>query len=283
MLLVFPVSKADHDLAVKLAGWMAELGGVHGHPILLAYAPSCPEPSREALVSLLSRCTERFHQVKLPVFAEVGWPGSPNLMFKSTALYVERAPEFARERGWYFFEPDCTPTAPGWLDALAEEYRKCGTPFFGVRHHTRLTNAQGVERIDGDHMVGTGIYPIRLSDYFKLHRFLGTDTKPFDVFLQWAVQKAGLTHTELIQHNWGSRLYERSGGKIICKPLPGKDLVSIFDPVRDNAVVVHGCKDGTLIDVLRGGSAQEPPPIKRGRGRPRKVVANAPEVAQTRV
>jgi hypothetical protein len=98
-------------------------------------------------------------------------------------------------------------------------------------------------------MAGTGIYPKNFTTLSDLWRF--EEGVAFDVWIQWEVMKAGLTDTPLIQHNWRSINYRYDGEVIICDglPMPHPDL-KLNHPLRDDAVVLHGCKDLSLTNLL---------------------------------
>jgi hypothetical protein len=57
--------------------------------------------------------------------------------------------------------------------------------------------------------------------------------------------------SKTIQSNWRTKNYEiTASGRITCSPI---DELSIDDPIEECVAVVHGCKDGSLIDELTGG------------------------------
>ena len=128
---------------------------------------------------------------------------------------------------------------------------------------------------DGKHLVGTGIYPYNLSKYTTLHKFL--NEWPWDVFMQWDIAPKA-HHTELIQHLWISCNARKQGNSIVTSPVKGYEDRSLAGEIRPDAVVVHGLKDASLINILleddndRANILPEPDIV------PRKRKANARKV-----
>ena len=71
--------------------------------------------------------------------------------------------------------------------------------------------------------------------------------------MQWDVIKQ-MTDTQLIQHNWKTENYRVEDGTIVCSNVEELPYGISFDyPVRGDAVVLHGCKDGSLARLLHSG------------------------------
>jgi hypothetical protein len=159
---------------------------------------------------------------------------------------------------WYFFEPDNTPLKPNWINTLADEYRRVQRPFMGVIHPTywRRKNPDGTfERFiqDGSHLIGTSIYPKDAPRYSKLFKSIPYAVTPWDVYWQWEIIKYA-AGTNLIHHEWRSFRYKRDkkSGEIRGERAPGGELPYEPKPLSPDAVVHHGCKDGSLLNLMRG-------------------------------
>ena len=258
MLLVIPVSAADSDLVNSTIRVFKHLGPQGNHPVLVMATPGAAEPAQK----LFQGIQGLFASVTLKVLDTEptgGWPTACNQHFKETAYFIFQNPQF-RSQPWYWFELDCTPLVPGWLDKLAEEYAEAGKPFMGVVHPTFFTVRHDSKNprqkdfpvcVQQDyHMVGTGIYPGDFWERSVMVRFMAT---AFDVEIQYEV----VPHchpTQLIQHNWGTVRYRRtqhSATKIVCDAKdPHISPIDHAQPVRSDAVVLHGCKDGSLADIV---------------------------------
>jgi hypothetical protein len=240
MLLVLPFCARDVALVSTLLDYIQPLGPYDGHQALLLYPPDCEEslPELEAKAknsfeTVTSHCADRHAD---------GWPAGPNSMFQAAASYVAGSPG---QGPWYFFEPDNTPTGPGWMDALLAEYYDAHKPFMGAVVPTRVMR-QGTEVIDGQHMVGTGIYPKNAADLL-LFDTLRSTTAPFDVYLQWEIGPQ-CHETNLIQHVWNTKNCAWRGRSIIAKP--ANEIARQAQIKHKQAVVVHGVKDGSLMRLL---------------------------------
>lgn len=105
------------------------------------------------------------------------------------------------------------------------------------------------------HMVGTGIYHhefgARSPNIGQIDRVMpwAGPLEPFDIRLRHEIVPHA-HNTILIQHNWNTGNYREEGGKIICDDLSGDPNLSHAKPYDGHAVVVHGCKDGSLAKLV---------------------------------
>jgi hypothetical protein len=181
---------------------------------------------------------------------EQKWPEAPNEIFRQCADMVQNDPQL---RGvWYFFEPDNVPVKKGWLDMLADQYNTdLSKPFLGYVDTTweRMLNSGQLNKI-GEHMVGTGIFPPNLADFTTAHR---TCSNAFDL----AMAREIITlcrHTKLIHNNWRSRNYRLENGVIKSDVLGLREQQfgdAINRDVSPEAIVIHGCKDLSLLNLVK--------------------------------
>lgn len=250
MLLVFPVSKADVRLAIPLAGHMAALGGLMRHKLLVVGTLQ----TKDAAEVILEKLTPLFASASLFIpesECELGWPQSPNHLWSRTVRHLQRT---HNRDPWYWFEADNTPIREDWLDAIETEYNQCGKPYLGAVQVTRMVDRKTGEfvKTDGEHLVGTGVYPADFPVRSLLWSYVriddGPNVEPFDVYLRHEI-RANAAVSKLIQHNWRTENYEiDSDGRIYCDPIDDK---SVYGPVPPQTAVVHGCKDGSLIEALQ--------------------------------
>ena len=252
MLILIPITRADHKLGVPLAKHIASLGGVKRHDVVLFYSGDEAMKVADDMEDILVNNCGVLAKVDSQNKDERGWPMSPNSMFALSVDWIERS-EYVGP--WYFFELDNTPLRAGWADELQDEYILKGKPFLGVKHPNIWTEPDGTRYHDGGfHMVGTGIYPSPLSPHSILWRHLGTVA--FDVFLMHETVPY-MAHTDLIQHNWCSQNYRREKGHIVCDPLKGKEVDGLHATVKPDAAVLHGCKDLSLLKLFKRTSKGE--------------------------
>ncbi len=198
-----------------------------------------------------------------PLLGRLLFSGRPSFLCspKTAHLAGRKARIFTglRDRGnqlpWFWCELDCTPLKKGWLDTLETEYRMTAEshPFMGVREQTRVTNASG-ELVDGgSHMAGTGVYPPNVHVFSHLWLFVHKMTTAFDIVIQWEIAPV-LKTTTLIQHAFRTHGYTRGKDGVIC----GEDRNNFpsgirFDkPLSPDAVIHHGCQDGSLARLFFG-------------------------------
>lgn len=245
MLVIIPVSEADEQMIGPVSELIIKLGGCANHDLLVVGSTDCEPLVNRLHVNLKSQ----FRNSSTFVFSCLakGWPLGPNAYFRNTVSYLYT--EYNINQPWYWFELDNTPLKPGWMDALQKEYTAAHAVFMGAKHPTFYADQNNKLVIKGYHMAGTGIYPVNFIQLSDIWRF--EEGVAFDVWIQWEVLKGGLTDTPLIQHNWRTDNYRREDGIIVCDnmPMPHPDL-KLNNPVRDDAVVLHGCKDLSLARLL---------------------------------
>lgn len=249
MLIALPVSQADSKLALQLVEFIAGLGGIRPHKWFLAFAESCPDSHRKSIELQAARSGDIAASVILEKITEKGWPLSCNAMFGAVARLIAKAGAYG-EPCWYFFEADNTPLVPQWADILQAEYTKAKMPCMGYLNDTNLRRPSGVRYVDGQHLVGTGIYPPNFYYDCRLMKFLGNAARAFDVYLQWEVVPQTHPTNELIQHNWITEKYKKVGSDILCSSKAAHTKGAYSKAVRSDAVVLHGCKDGSLMKLL---------------------------------
>jgi hypothetical protein len=247
MLLVIPVTKADQHLAKPLLSLMVKLGGVRPHKTLLAFSRTIPEETKKELEELAGQCGELISYT-MKSTDERGWPRSPNSVFSELALHVFTTRDSHKEAAWYFFELDNTPMCRDWIGQLNTEYHLAKMPCMGVVNKTMRGTAE-LRRQEGSHLVGTSIYPVDLWNRVKLCKHINSLSDPFDVVMQWEVVPMS-HHTDLIQHNWNTVRYLKKGPRVQCSSTGKHDSSEYANPISPRAVVVHGCKDGSLIKLV---------------------------------
>lgn len=226
MTVIYPFSTVDQDLALKNVEWMNELGGCKGHDVVTIHDKRCAPNLVSSIHLELSKAFDKVETIHAG--AEIdGWPEGANYFFRVAAATLQN------RRGCpYFFwmEPDAIPLRAGWLDAIWREYMKAQRPFMGDRVQ--------VENIPL-HMSGVGVYPN------PLHEYAGEAYRAGEIAWDMAgreqiVPKAHFT--KLIEHAWKHPSF--------------KDHSELATQIRPEAVLFHSSKDGSLIDLLRGGQAE---------------------------
>lgn len=223
MLLVFPYSPKDYDLAVKLAKWMKELGGCKGHQAMIVRDSRCEE---EEVKSLLSKSFDSVVPTVVVVDQYNKWAESPNQMIQEAARYIEHTVK----KHWFWIEPDCVPLKENWLNEIESGYKeamKLGKPFMGQK--IMVPNVPV-------HCSGVCCYPHDLCNH------AGTIYQATDV--AWDCHAANqivprMHQTSLIAHRWRYPAPENQS-----------EVDNLLGQIGD-AVLFHSDKSGRLIDFLR--------------------------------
>jgi hypothetical protein len=252
VLLVLPFSALDARLALSLAKYLEHVGPYKSHEVLIATPKDCEAAAneiREVIGDQFSKVYTHFVNNHRD-----GWPIGCNLMFHDISYHIWTEVPC---KAWYMFEPDNTPIKPNWLNTLSDEYDRVARPFMGVIHPSYWLRGRGTsqERFiqDGTHLIGTSIYPQNAPQYSTLWKSIPHATVPWDVYWQWEIVKHA-AGTNLIDHQWRTIRYKRDKktGEIKGERTPGSTLPYEPYPLRPDAVVHHGCKDLSLMNIMRG-------------------------------
>jgi len=254
MLVTIPVSQHDAHLIPAFSMALRHCGPNPLHEAMVVARPS----EKELADSLFANLEGLFDKVEvflLPQDGPVGWPKGPNHFFFNVAHRLQTSPE---PKPWLWMELDCTPLKAGWVSELATEYNLSKMPFMGVVCKTHAVDPEGNPVPAGKHLTGTAVYPPRLGQFSKLYTYTPRMDGPFDVICQYEF----LPHvhqTKLIQHCFRTEKYARRPDGEIC----GEDHnnfpngIRFDEPLSKDAVLHHGCTDGSLADLVVGTSPEK--------------------------
>lgn len=227
MLVVLGYCDRDEELAIKLAGWMRDLGPYPGHTLLVA---------RDISSKVRPFVNVGFDEVtEIEITDDVWrhWPESCNNVFGHVSRHIEYSMGAVP---FLWLEPDVVPMRPGWLNSIVMEYEKCGMPFMGdfVSVHTPELDVP-------DHMSGVAVYPGSMTNNAGMA--LITLEYAWDVAAAYQIVPRMAT-SRLILHTW--------------KHPPFENLEAIKKEIYDKkpeCVLFHADKSGSLIDLLRSKNA----------------------------
>lgn len=249
--LVIPVSQHDLHLLPIFTRLCIKLGGFSRHPVFFV-------PTKE-VSGKIGDAVEAFRSIAasvtvlpLELTPEGGWPDACNRHFVETVYALART---GNMNWWYFCELDSTFTRSNPLDLLETERNISGAVLMGAQVHTRQIDPKTKEFVTFDwdtHIVGSGIYPPMFFKTVHWLRQLGVGIA-FDVQIRHEVRKL-VRNSAQFQHMWGTVNYRVEEGEVRCDPHPdnppGTDHSGV---VRRDATVVHGCKDGSLAQLILNG------------------------------
>jgi hypothetical protein len=187
-----------------------------------------------------------------------GWPLGPNQMFSDAAAQC-----YSVNEPWMFWEPDCVPMKSGWVDDLEAEFRKKPAILGHQYEGGMATNGKNIYKM----IVGSAVYPPNfldfcpsarsLDNYNLAYRSAGTIPEPWDVRCRWNFMAIG-RDCPLLRTYWKSVNYQWKDGKIVffAEDPEAQAVQGVTCPDRvisSKAVVIHGCKDGSLHKMAIAG------------------------------
>lgn len=225
-MVVYPFFNGDAAGACKNMEWIADLGNNSRHEVLLWYERGT---EKKWITRIEAAAKHAFSGVTCAAYATK--IRGPNGAFVEAAKTLQRM-----RRNWLWMEYDAIPIKPQWVDALQSRYDRCGMEFCGPV-------------IPGpSHMNGTGIYPADTPDIIP-NTMRTKDTVGFDVIMKPEMIDLCADCSDIYFHCWGvvnGRLHPSGGDAPSFAP--GSPLLN---QIPSSAVIMHRCKDGTLIDRLR--------------------------------
>ena len=256
MNIVFAYHNGDAELALLSAKAITAMGINMRHKAIVC-APEETALSYEITEELKKSFPEVGRIVAQDGFN--GWPLGPNQMFSDASTHCYRYQE-----PWYFWEPDCVPMAKDWVDKLEKEFKSEPNKIMGsLIEGGMASNGKNVYRL----IVGSAIYPAKFLDYCGLaaslynynvaYRTSGVVPEPWDVRCRWVFLQHG-RNTELIKSYWKSVNYQWKDGNIVffAEDPEAQSIQGVTCPdrtVSSEALVVHGCKDGSLHKMAIAG------------------------------
>ena len=280
MNIVFAYHNGDADLAVDSAKAIRAIGLNVRHSATICCQPNTARLNE--VESILKDCFMNVNKIAAQDGFD-GWPLGPNQMFVDSAVHC-----YSFQEPWYFWEPDCVPMKAGWCDILQDEYMK-NPSILGCTYGGGIAS-------DGRTLfkmiVGSAIYPPNFLDYCPLARNLnsynltyrsaGIVPEPWDVYCRWEFLKIG-RDTPFIRSYWKSVNYYWRGGSIafFAENADAQAIQNVTCPdrtVSTDALVVHGCKDGSLHKMAINGFSEKQDSLEKN---PIKVSTQVPKQKKT--
>lgn len=255
MNIVFAYYNGDAELALLSAKAITAFGINMRHK-----ATVCATNDTALTCEITEELKKSFPEVGR-IFAQdgfSGWPLGPNQMFSDAASHC-----YSVNEPWMFWEPDCVPMKQGWADDLEAEFRK-EPAILGHQYEGGMaTNGKNIYKM----IVGSAVYPPNfldfcpsaqsLGNYNLAYRSAGTTPEPWDVRCRWNFMAIG-RDCPLLRTYWKSVNYQWKDGKIVffAEDPEAQAVQGVTCPDRiisSQAVVIHGCKDGSLHKMAIAG------------------------------
>jgi hypothetical protein len=253
--IVFAYHNGDAELALLSAKAITSMGINMRHK-----ATVCAINDTAFLHEITEELKKSFQEVGRIIAQDGynGWPLGPNQMFSDAAAQC-----YAVNEPWMFWEPDCVPMKTGWVDDLETEFRK-EPAILGHKYEGGVaTNGKNIYNM----IVGSAIYPPNFLDFCPSARSLDTYNmayrnaenypEPWDVRCRWNFMAIG-RDCSLLRTYWKSVNYQWKDGKIVffAENSEAEAIQEVTCPDRfisSQAVVIHGCKDGSLHKMAIAG------------------------------
>lgn len=263
MRVVLAFCDKDKAIAIRLAHWIRDLGGVQKHDCLLTVARSTNS------VGIIEVLKEAFGSVKelIPYDDSDKYPDGASLLWKRTAEFVA---EEKNPRPWFWIEPDAVPLRSTWVDEIEAEYVKNGKPFM---HDLVVTPTS-------QHNSGLGVYPPLVRNYtggVTGRMLFMLENHSWDVYFSPDFMPH-THHTGLIQDVFW-QLYKPD----TPPEFPDAASLRYLDP---KACIFHRQKSGNLIEQLRKSPFHGPSETKiamREFDRKREAEKAAPRLVTNRM
>lgn len=227
--MALPFCERDAHMAVALLEWIRDLGPV-SRTLFLFHDKGMP-----GLGPVKKAAAEAFSEVVCVPVPRSGakWPGSNNFVWYHICRNMKK-----HVRPWLLLETDLAPCSKDWVSRLEDEYTRAGLPFMGswVEYYDILN--------------GAAVYPPDVEawcpGFFRGNPLL---TIAYDCAIAPDIVWFSHNATHLMPHIWFTRPNGRPGGLVPMLPEWNGRMVDWV--CTHNAVLVHRCKDRTLIDILR--------------------------------
>lgn len=236
MIVCLPFFSGDAWLAAKNLEWMIQLDGKVPYECVLSSDTQTDAKDVVALAKQFFKKVYQFKYDRLP--GNQPWPYNQNHAFMSFAWFIYN--KFVRH-AWLWVETDSTPICSGWIQQIEECHIKGGKPFTG--HWNESTGVFN----------GVAVYPWNISKYSPRAMTAALTEghqPPWDVYCSKEVEPHLNKANHLFQHIWR----DDETGDAWTFP----DMKTVHKVVRQGVVLFHRCKDGTIIDRLRGLNSPTP-------------------------
>lgn len=255
MNIVFAYHNGDAELALLSAKAITSMGINMRHK-----ATVCATEGTALTGEITEELKKSFPEVKRIIAQDGfnGWPLGPNQMFSDAAVQC-----YSVNEPWMFWEPDCVPMKTGWADDLEAEFRK-EPAILGHQYEGGMaSNGKNIYKM----IVGSAIYPPNfldfcpsaqsLGNYNLAYRSSGSIPEPWDVRCRWNFLAIG-RDCPLLRTYWKSVNYQWKDEKIVffaedpeAQAIQGVTCADRI--ISSQAVVIHGCKDGSLHKMAIAG------------------------------
>jgi hypothetical protein len=256
MLLCIPVSLSDAKNIPLLEKAFEVFPPGSGHRLLVIGSPNASGSVEKTAQNLSKHFAGNASTYIFDLDSDMGWPTACNYYFQQAAWFIGSS----YDEPWLWYELDTTPTRAGWLDEIedvvkalvldSENQGRKPPRYFGTSEPACLEYQGALMPNAGRQMAAVGVYPSNMNDVLSLRAISATNII-WNTFLRWYVMPF-FAELPLIQNNWQTARYRLGKDGAIESDSVARWAwdVHFNKPLRQEAALVHGCKDGSLLDIL---------------------------------
>ena len=256
MKLAIPVSKHDRHLIPNFIKCIEKNTPGSDHDVLIVGT----RENEDIVLDFESKIKHLFDSSETCIFDDVmlASPMSCNYYFQQTCAHLRKD---RNTDAFMWCELDSVPLKDKWLDLISTEYYADTTKavkekrkpkiYLGVKERAYEGRDGELipESITGSRMAQVGVYSAKICHVPVLNSMSMKD-RHWTHIIQWYVVN-DLNDSALIQNNCKTENYRYSDGNIVCDSVSTSTWdIHWNNPVKEDAVIIHGCKDESLVKLL---------------------------------
>lgn len=244
MLVVIPISKSDEVISDSFCKILNFFGPYLDHDVLFTYKKNDEQLVR-SIKEKISFLFKKSYDCIVNENAKTGWPQGPNAYWKETILYLK---SINNKNPWYWMESDVTPVKENWLNEMEEDYYNNHKPFFGSVSEASYNYPS--------HLSGCAIYPPDISNYTNHWKWIHNSDMAFDIICSAEIMKYQVCDSYKMLNYFQTQKYQLHGlsfsfeKRHIPFDIGRQKDIEKKEIEINKTLVVHGCKDGSLSDVI---------------------------------
>lgn len=248
MKIIIPICESDRQSLTGFIWAINHYGPYPDHELMVVHGRESRAVANEVFDEISNSFPTSSCAYEFPGEIPRGWPLGPNTYWKKT---IELLRDIHNSVPWLWMEADLVPLKKDWPSILEAEYKRAGKPFMGCVEPNKLYTQDNIMLKTGEHLVGIGIYPAEVDRYSDNWQHVDRIKTAFDWVCGYEMVPH-THHTPMILNAFRTQHYQIKEGKITCRDTsPDPSRVSYTRPITRDTVLHHGCKDGTLVQLLR--------------------------------
>lgn len=258
MKLTIPVSRHDVSRLPSFIDTLIHFGGLSDHSAFFFATPATIVEVTEQSARLKPHMREVTVAQAL-YEPEFGMPMDGGILFFGAVFNLGR---LQNQEPFLWLELDSLPIKPDWLNLIQHDYFAKGRLCYGnIVPLPFIVSGKLEYRAGEEYMMAVGVYPPTMHTDEAIRPLIQDLGMPphsnpkenFDTYIRGGVKTLGWANSNLIADMWNTGCYEATPEGIKCSARPTDKLVRCRGGlVPATAVLVHGCKDDSLRQIVMG-------------------------------